>query len=287
MVGGMVKGATTVGTHSVWSPLQRERIQKTFAAFGVGIAATAASSVLLYRVVRVVSAGRRPREGRQDETAGAFLCRLFPPCPPTPDPPPVTFSSFTPTHQGAAHAIANTGLLGTLGMMAVVVGSSVVVHMVPPEQTVAKYGALMLFNTAIGLTLSPLCVLGGPLLARAAAMTAGVVGSLSFVAANSPSDQYLWMAGPLAMGLGAVFVASFGALLPGGAIASVMHKVWMYGGLALFSGMCLYDTARIVETARVAPTFDPVGMSLSIYMDAVNIFVRIAMLLSGGGNRKK
>lgn len=46
-----MSGAGTVGTHSVWSPLQRERIQKTFVAFGVGIAATAASSVLLFRMV--------------------------------------------------------------------------------------------------------------------------------------------------------------------------------------------------------------------------------------------
>lgn len=123
--------------------------------------------------------------------------------------------------------IANTGLLGTFGMLAVVVGTSMVVHMTPPDNTVAKYGALMLFNTAIGLTLSPLVVLGGPLLARAAAMTAGIVGSLAVVAANSPSDKFLWMAGPLAMGLGAVFVASIGAaFLPaGGAVAGVMHKV--------------------------------------------------------------
>lgn len=40
--------------------------------------------------------------------------------------------------------------------------------------------------------------------------TAGVVGSLSAVAACAPSDKFLNMGGPLAIGLGAVFAASIG-----------------------------------------------------------------------------
>jgi hypothetical protein len=36
-----------------------------------------------------------------------------------------------------------------------------------------------------------------------------------------------------------------------------------------------------------APPFDPVNASIGIYMDTVNIFIRIAMILSGGGGRKK
>ncbi len=51
MAGSALSGASTFGAHSLWSPIQRERIHKTFIAFGVGIAATAATTVLLFRAV--------------------------------------------------------------------------------------------------------------------------------------------------------------------------------------------------------------------------------------------
>ena len=50
----------------------------------------------------------------------------------------------------------------------------------------------------------------GPLVARAALYTAGVVGGLSATAACAPSQKYLSMSGPLSLGLGVVFVASIG-----------------------------------------------------------------------------
>lgn len=50
----------------------------------------------------------------------------------------------------------------------------------------------------------------GPLVARAAAYTAGVVGGLSLTAACAPSEKYLYMSGPLSLGLGVVLVSSIG-----------------------------------------------------------------------------
>ena len=50
----------------------------------------------------------------------------------------------------------------------------------------------------------------GPLVGRAALYTAGVVGGLSLTAACAPSDKYLKWGGPLALGLGVVFVSSIG-----------------------------------------------------------------------------
>ena len=37
---------------------------------------------------------------------------------------------------------------------------------------------------------------------------AGMVGGLSTVAATAPSDKFLFMGGPLAMGFGVIFAAS-------------------------------------------------------------------------------
>jgi FtsH-binding integral membrane protein len=69
--------------------------------------------------------------------------------------------------------------------------------------------------------------------------------SLSLVAANSPSDQFLWMAGPLSMGLGAIIVASLGSMFfPAARFAGMAYNLSLYGGLAVFSGFVLYDTSR-------------------------------------------
>ncbi len=54
------------------------------------------------------------------------------------------------------------------------------------------------------------CLCVGPLVARAAVYTAGVVGSLTLTAACAPSEKYLHMSGPLSIGLGVVLVASLG-----------------------------------------------------------------------------
>ena len=59
-----------------------------------------------------------------------------------------------------------------------------------------------------------LCVCLGPLVARAAVYTAGVVGGLTLTAACAPSEKYLHMGGPLALGLGVILVASLGECQP-------------------------------------------------------------------------
>ena len=202
-------------------------------------------------------------------------------------------------------------MLLSLGAMLL---TSAMVSAVPTHNMLAKYGCLALFNTSVAFAICPLVVLGGPLLLRAAAVTGGVVGSLALVAANSPSEQFLWMAGPLAMGLGAVVISSLGAaFLPSAAAATVLHKVSLYGGLVVFSGFMLYDTSRLVDHAKHKPSFDPVVESINIYMDAVNLyvgageaprpkqqtssdpslscvwvcrFVRIAQMMAGSNNRR-
>lgn len=191
-------------------------------------------------------------------------------------------------NMGAPALMAGRPILSLFVCVGSMMASSALVHSLPTEQQGLKYGALALFSSTVGFTLCPLMVLGGPLMLRAAALTGGIVGSLALVAANSPSDQFLWMGGPLAMGLGAVVVSSLGAaFLPSLAVASALHKFSLYGGLAVFSGFCLYDTSRIVEKAKHSSKFDPVGESINIFMDAVNIFVRIVQIMAmGGGSRK-
>ena len=130
------------------------------------------------------------------------------------------------------------------------------------------------FSGVMGAVLAPLCFMGGPILTRAAWYTAGIVGGLSATAITAPSEKFLMMSGPLAMGFGVVFMANIGTffLPPGSALGASLASVVIYGGLILFSAFLLYDTQRLVKQAENHPhksqfyggeyqirTFDPIN----------------------------
>lgn len=77
------------------------------------------------------------------------------------------FSSFI-------HSLLLQGMLASLGAM---IGTSMICQAIPySEGFGGKQVAWMVHSGVVGAVLAPLCVLGGPLLTRAALYTAGVVG---------------------------------------------------------------------------------------------------------------
>lgn len=179
--------------------------------------------------------------------------------------------------------------------LAAMIGSGMLVRSMPySEGFGGKQAAWMLHSGIMGALVAPICLLGGPILVRAAWYTAGVVTGLSTVAACAPSEKFLNMGGPLAIGLGLVFASSIGSMFlpPSTALGAGLYSISMYGGLVLFGGFLLYDTQRIVRMAETYPLYavkpyDPINASISIYLDTLNIFIRIAMILGGGGSRRK
>lgn len=204
---------------------------------------------------------------------------------------------------GSALAIAKNPtmmrLVSANGMWSIVlslgamIGTSMICRSIEYKPGIgAKQIAWLIHAGVVGAVIAPLTMLGGPLLIRAAWYTAGVVGGLSAVAMCAPSEKFLNMGGPLAAGLGVVFMASLGSAFfpPTNALGLGLYSISMYGGLLLFSVFLLHDTQRIVKKAETHPgysiqPYDPVNASMSIYMDTINIFIRIAMLMAG--NRKK
>jgi len=77
-------------------------------------------------------------------------------------------------------------------------------------------------------------------------------------------------------------ISLLGMFFPG---SPALYNMWLYGGLALFSAFILYDTQMVVARAKSEQRFDPISNSIHIYMDAINIFVRFAMIF--GGSKKK
>jgi len=193
--------------------------------------------------------------------------------------------------------VASQGLVAFGVSIAALIGTGYVVRSIPYEEGFGKKQlAWLAYCGVVGTVLAPMCFLGGPILTRAAWYTAGIVGGLSTVAVTAPSEKFLNMGGPLAMGLGVVFMSSIASafLPPTTAMGAGLYSIALYGGLILFSGFLLYDTQRIIKKAENHPNYgygiqkyDPVNNSISIFMDAVNIFVRIAQILAMGGNRRK
>ena len=64
----------------------------------------------------------------------------------------------------------------------------------------AKQVAWLVHSSVLGVVLAPMCLMGGPILMRAAMMTGGIVGGLSAIAVCAPSEKFLNMGGPLAIG---------------------------------------------------------------------------------------
>ena len=95
--------------------------------------------------------------------------------------------------------------------MGAMIGTGIIAQSIPYKEGFGtKQMAWALHCGVVGAVIAPLCLLGGPLMLRAASYTAGIVGALSAVAACAPSDRFLNMGGPLAIGLGFVFASSMG-----------------------------------------------------------------------------
>lgn len=191
--------------------------------------------------------------------------------------------------------VASNSLMAFVGTIAAMIGSQVLLKSIPYKEGLgAKQAAWALHAAVVGAVIAPMCFLGGPLLMRAALYTAGVVGGLSTVAVCAPSEKFLNMGGPLAIGFGVVFAASLGSMFmpPTTAFGAGLYSVALYGGLILFSAFLLYDTQRIIRAAEThspyaVKPYDPVNASISVYLNTMNIFIRIATILAGGGNKRR
>ncbi|XP_031841976.1 growth hormone-inducible transmembrane protein [Nomia melanderi] len=193
--------------------------------------------------------------------------------------------------------VSRQGLGAMCVTLVAMIGSGMLVHSIPYQEGFgAKQMAWLAHAGILGGVLAPLYFLGGPLILRAAWYTAGAVCGLSAIAVSAPSEKFLQMGGPLALGLGVVFASSVGSMFlpPTTVLGSGLHAMTLYGGLILFSMFLLYDTQKIIKQAETHPKYgynlkpyDPINNAISIYLDTLNIFTRIVMILAGGGNNRR
>jgi len=242
---GLSNQVGAIDRAALWPETVRQRVRTTYMYFGGSIAVTAGAAMACYR--------------------SPFMINMM----------------------------SKNSMMAMVGTIGAMIGSNMLLHSLPYKEGFgSKQMAWILHSGIVGAVIAPLTLMGGPLVVRAAAYTAGVVGGLSMLAICAPSDKFLNMGGPLAMGLGVVFMSSIGSafLPPSTALGAGLYSISMYGGLVLFGMFLLYDTQKILRRAESHPTyavqpFDPINNSTGIYMDTINIFIRILMIMMG--NKRK
>jgi len=169
--------------------------------------------------------------------------------------------------------VTMVGLIGTMSMTRAT-----------PDSNPLKYVWWSAFNACMGVSLVPLGIFGGAIVNQAAMITAMIVGSISLVAAASPGDTFLSMGPMLGCGLGVVMAASLGQIFfPA---SSLLMNVALYGGLGLFGLFTAHDTQKILYHAQMDDHFDPIDRQFGIYMDTIQIFIRVVQILGMSGKRK-
>ena len=115
----------------------------------------------------------------------------------------------------------------------------------------------------------------GDVVVAAAAGSLSVFVALSFAAMVAPSRQFLLMGGALMSGL---FYLSLMSLFNMFFRSSLLLSVDMYLGLLLFFGYVLFDTQLAIADAEMGDR-DYVRHAVDLFLDLVNIFVRILAIL--------
>lgn len=196
-------------------------------------------------------------------------------------------TTFIMLSRGMLPTMMGMGIMGSLGLFAATMGAiSICMSIDYHANPVGKHLALAATNGLIGASLVGLCgIAGGAIVQQAAVITGCIIGSMSAAAMVAPSDTFLQMGPYLGVGLGVVIAASFGGMFfPG---STLLMNVSLYGGLGLFGLYAAHDAQRVLHDAQVAQQFDPIGEQMGLYMDTINIFVRIVQILMMQQGRRK
>ena len=112
-----------------------------------------------------------------------------------------------------------------------------------PKESPMKSLYFLGFNSVMAFNLCPIAaIIPMTILRDAGILTTGLFGGLGLVAATSRDESFLGMGGILGAGLGTLAALSIANIFLN---SPIIHNIWLYGGLALFAGMTLYDVKKI------------------------------------------
>ncbi|CCW66013.1 unnamed protein product [Phytomonas sp. Hart1] len=147
----------------------------------------------------------------------------------------------------------------------------------PPASAGLRVGLFYAFTLLEGMAIAPLVLMTAMkgVLATSLVLTAAIFVGFSAAAYLAPRASLVAWQGPLYGALiGLVAISLLNVFYP----TAIAHSIILYGGLALFSIMISSDTQAMIERARCGAG-DHVQDALRMFMNVINIFVRIAQIM--------
>lgn len=155
------------------------------------------------------------------------------------------------------------------------------------ENQTKRLSILAAFAGTCGISLGPLINVTlqiDPQIVVTAFMTTSVIfASFTLAALYSQRRSLLYLGGMCMSGLNMLLLASLVNIFIG---SSMLFNVNLYLGIAVFSAFILYDTQLIVEK-NINGDNDYVWHSVDLFLDFINLFRRILILLASKENNKK
>lgn len=147
------------------------------------------------------------------------------------------------------------------------------------ENVQKRMGQLCGFGVLQGLAIGPLIHLAVmvdyTIVITALLCTMTIFISFSLAALVAKRRSYLYLGGFLGAAMMMMFMMSLiGMFVP----SMRFYALHLYGGLMIFSGYVIYDTQVIIERAAQGSR-DFAGHALTLFIDLIQIFIRIMMIL--------
>lgn len=147
----------------------------------------------------------------------------------------------------------------------------------------SRKAAFLSFVSCQSLVMTPLvATMAYPLVPVAAGLTCLVMGTAS-LAALKLKDVSGWSA-PLMGGLAGLIGLNVAGLISHFVVgpnvfSSIIYSIEPYIGIGLFTAMTAYDTRTAIEEYQ-ANNPDHLSVVINMYLNAINLFIRISELLS-------
>ncbi|XP_063722278.1 probable Bax inhibitor 1 [Symsagittifera roscoffensis] len=217
--------------------------------------------------------------------------------------------SFTQLSKGAKSHLKNVYACMTLCLLAAVAGSVMYLQWMrlagflplvgsigsllylgatsSPGLSQKRVGALGLFGFCNGLSLGPLLdsviELNPAIVVTALLYSSFLFLSLTLAALYCQKRSLLYLGGFLMAALNIMFWSSMLRMLFG---VRLLGGVELYLGLAVFCGFILFDTQMIIYRFEDCGEKDFIWHSVDLFLDFINVFVRILIILSKKEERK-
>jgi len=155
------------------------------------------------------------------------------------------------------------------------------------ESRLARFGALMGFGFIEGLTLGPLISvvidIDPRIIMTSFLSTICVFICFSASAVFAKRRSYFYLGGFLATALSSLCFMSF---LNFFLRSYIIFQIDLYFGLLIFCGFVMFDTQLVIEK-RINGYQDYIWDSIGLFLDFVNIFVRLVIILAKDKKKSK